>query len=117
MSKVNIKIDGKEIEAKEGQTILEVAEENGIEIPTLCYHEQLSQTTSCYLCMVKDKKSGNYIPSCSSDIADGMDIEATSDDIFEMRKTTLDLLLSEHSGDCEAPCTWPVRLVFRLKNI
>ena len=105
MSKVNIKIDGKEIEAKEGQTILEVAEENGIEIPTLCYHEQLSQTTSCYLCMVKDKKSGNYIPSCSSDIADGMDIEATSDDIFEMRKTTLDLLLSEHSGDCEAPCT------------
>jgi formate dehydrogenase major subunit len=105
MSKVNIKIDGKEIEAKEGQTILEVAEENGIEIPTLCYHEQLSKTTSCYLCMVKDKKSGNYIPSCSADIADGMDIEATSDDIFEMRKTTLDLLLSEHSGDCEAPCT------------
>ena len=105
MSKVNIKIDGKEIEAKEGQTILEAAEENGIEIPTLCYHEQLSQTTSCYLCMVKDKNTGNYIPSCSADITDGMDLEATSDDIFEMRQTTLDLLLSEHSGDCEAPCT------------
>lgn len=105
MAKVNIKIDGKEIKAEEGQTILEVAEENGIEIPTLCYHEQLSQTTSCYLCMVKDKNSGNYIPSCSADITDGMDLEATSDDIFEMRKTTLDLLLSEHSGDCEAPCT------------
>ncbi|MCF8001883.1 MAG: FAD-dependent oxidoreductase [Halanaerobiales bacterium] len=105
MSKVNIKIDGKEIEAKEGQTILEAAEENGIDIPTLCYHEQLSQTTSCYLCMVKDKNTGNYIPSCSADITDGMDLEATSDDIFEMRKTTLDLLLSEHSGDCEAPCT------------
>ncbi|MFO7815570.1 MAG: FAD-dependent oxidoreductase [Halanaerobiales bacterium] len=105
MAKINIKIDGKEIKAKEGQTLLEVAEENGIEIPTLCYHEQLSQTTSCYLCMVKDKNTGNYIPSCSSEITDGMDIEATSDDIFEMRKATLDLLLSEHTGDCEAPCT------------
>lgn len=105
MAKVNIKIDGKEVEVKQGKTILEVAEENGISIPTLCYHEQISKTTSCHLCLVKDKKTGNYIPSCSLQITDGMDIEATSDDIFEKRKTTLNLLLSEHSGDCEAPCT------------
>jgi len=105
MAKVNLRIDEKEITAEEGQTILEVAEDNGISIPTLCYHEQLSTSTSCFLCMVKDKKTGNYIPSCSSKITDGMDIEATSDDIFEMRKTALNLLLSEHSGDCEAPCT------------
>lgn len=105
MAKINLKIDGKEVEAATGQTILEVAEENGIEIPTLCYHEQLSKTTSCYLCMVKDKNTGNYIPSCSSEIADGMDIDASSDDIFEMRQTALNLLLSEHSGDCEAPCS------------
>ena len=105
MAKINLKIDGKEIQAEEGQSILEVAEENGIEIPTLCYHEELSLTTSCYLCMVKDKNTGNYIPSCSANIADGMDIDASSDDIFDMRQTTLNLLLSEHTGDCEAPCT------------
>src|SRR6056297_662954 len=105
MAKVNIKIDGKEVQADQSKTILEVAEENGISIPTLCYHEQLSTSTSCFLCMVKDKNTGNYIPSCSANISDGMDIEATSDEIFEMRQTTLILLLSEHSGDCEAPCT------------
>ncbi|HKL13565.1 MAG TPA: FAD-dependent oxidoreductase [Halanaerobiales bacterium] len=105
MANINLKIDGQEIQAKQGQTILEVAEENGIEIPTLCYHEQLSKTTSCYLCMVKDKNSGNFIPSCSSEIADGMELEASSDEIFEMRQTALNLLLSEHSGDCEAPCS------------
>ena len=105
MAKINLKIDGKEIQAEEGQSILEVAEENGIEIPTLCYHEELSLTTSCYLCMVKDKNTGNYIPSCSANIADGMDIDASSDDIFDMRQTTLNLLLSEHTGDCDAPCT------------
>ena len=105
MAKINLKIDGKEVEAKQGQTILEVAEENGIEIPTLCHHEEISQTTSCYLCMVKDNNTGNYIPSCSANIADGMDIDASSDEIFDMRQTTLNLLLSEHSGDCEAPCS------------
>jgi len=105
MANINLKIDGQEIQAKQGQTILEVAEENGIEIPTLCYHEQLSKTTSCYLCMVKDKNSGNFIPSCSSEIADGMELESSSDEIFEMRQTALNLLLSEHSGDCEAPCS------------
>ncbi|MCF8009156.1 MAG: FAD-dependent oxidoreductase [Halanaerobiales bacterium] len=105
MDKVNIKIDGKEVEAKQGKTILEVAKENKISIPTLCYHEQISKTTSCQLCLVKDKNTGNYVPSCSLQITEGMDIEATSDDIFEMRKTALNLLLSEHSGDCEAPCT------------
>jgi len=105
MAKINLQIDGKEVEAKQGQTILEVAKENGIEIPTLCHHEEISQTTSCYLCMVKDNNTGNYIPSCSANIADGMDIDASSDEIFDMRQTTLNLLLSEHSGDCEAPCS------------
>lgn len=105
MAKINLKIDGKEVEAQQGQTILEVAEENGISIPTLCYHEEISKTTSCFLCMVKDKNTENYIPSCSVEITDGMDIDASSDDIFEMRQTALNLLLSEHTGDCEAPCT------------
>jgi NADH dehydrogenase/NADH:ubiquinone oxidoreductase subunit G len=77
MAKINLKIDGKEVEATQGQTILEVAQENDIEIPTLCHHEEISQTTSCYLCMVKDKNTGNYIPSCSANIADGMDIDAS----------------------------------------
>lgn len=105
MSELNIKIDGKEYTAEEGHTILEVARQNDIQIPTLCHNDKISQTTACFVCVVKDKKSGKYLPSCSARISDGMEIEATSRDVLDMRQTALNLLLSEHTGDCEAPCT------------
>lgn len=103
--KINLKIDDQEITADKGSTILEVARDNGITIPTMCYNEKISKTTSCFVCVVQDKNSGQFIPSCSSQAADGMDIAANSAEVAEMRQMALNLLLSEHSGDCEAPCT------------
>lgn len=99
------KIDGKEFEAGPEQTILSVAETNGIYIPTLCYNETISRTTSCFVCVVKDTKTGRFLPSCSAYPAEGGEYESSSEEVADMRRTALELLLSEHAGDCEAPCT------------
>lgn len=104
-NKIKIQIDNEEITAEKGKTVLEIAEENGIEIPTLCHNEEVSKTTSCFVCVVKDKESGQFMPSCSTVARDGMELESNSPDVAEMRKSALNLLLSEHTGDCEAPCT------------
>ena len=105
MSRVNLTIDGETYQVEPGQTILKAAEEAGIEIPTLCHHDELSENTSCFVCVVKDVENGEWQPSCTSEIHDDMEIEAFTEEVKDMRKTCLDLLLSEHSGDCEAPCT------------
>jgi formate dehydrogenase major subunit len=105
MSKIKIILDGKQVEADQGKTILAIAAENGIEIPTLCHNEKISKTTSCFVCLVKDAKTGKFLPSCSAVPADGMEIEASSPEVKDMRQTALNLILSEHTGDCEAPCT------------
>jgi formate dehydrogenase major subunit len=105
VARISIKIDNKPYNSEEGKTILEVAEKNGIHIPTLCYHEKITHNTSCFVCVVKDVKTGRFIPSCSSLITENMEIESESEEVFSMRQTALNLLLSEHTGDCEAPCT------------
>ena len=98
-------LDGKKVSAEPGMTILDVAKANGIEIPTLCREQRISRTTSCFVCVVRDKKTGKFLPSCSSCPAPGQEIEASSPEVLDMRRTALNLLLSEHTGDCEAPCT------------
>ena len=65
MSKIKISIDNQEVEVDAGATILDAAKKAGISIPTLCHNDKISHTTSCFVCLVKDKKSGRYIPSCS----------------------------------------------------
>src|SRR6056297_342660 len=101
MSKIKITIDNKDFFGNDGDTILDVATANNIAIPTLCHNEKISQTTSCFVCVVKDKKNGNFLPSCSAKISEGMNIESDSKAVFEMRQSALNLLLSEHTGDCE----------------
>ncbi len=102
---VSITIDGKSYSAEKGETILQVAERNGIQIPTLCSNKLISKSTSCFVCVVKDAKTGRYVPSCAMEAADGMQLESDSAEVRDMRLTALNLILSEHSGDCEAPCT------------
>ena len=77
---------------------------SGIHVPNLCWHDELDHFTSCMLCLVKDQKTGKLFPSCSVQATDGMEIVTDDDEIHEARKTALELLLSEHVGDCEAPC-------------
>ena len=105
MERITVTIDNKEIQADKDKTILQIALDNGIKIPTLCYNEKISRTTSCFVCVVKNVKTGKFVPSCSAVPCDGMVIESSSDEVKDMRRTALNLLLSEHAGDCEAPCT------------
>ena len=101
---IRIKIDNIEIEAEEGQTILNAAERAGIHIPTLCHKEGIEPYSSCMVCMVKNLKSNSYIPSCSSLVQDGMEIDTTGNDVLKLRRKAVELLLSEHRAECEAPC-------------
>lgn len=101
---MKLTIDNKELEFEGELSLLEAAGRLGIEIPTLCYREGYDHFTSCMVCVVKDKKTGRTLPSCSARAVDGMEIETQSDDVRAFRKSTLELLLSEHVGDCEAPC-------------
>jgi hypothetical protein len=102
--RVKLKIDHHEVELDQPISIWKAARDLGIHIPTLCYEESMAHFTSCMICMVKEKKSGRLLPACSAPVADGMEIETHNDEIRAFRKSTLELLLSDHVGDCEAPC-------------
>ncbi len=101
---MKLKIDNHQIELDKPASIFQAAETLGITIPTLCYRPGQGHITSCMICMVKDKASGRMLPACSAPAAEGMDIETLNDEIRAFRKATLELLLSDHVGDCEAPC-------------
>ncbi len=101
---IKLKIDTIEYEAADGATILDVATGAGLSIPTLCYKRGMPHYTSCMVCMVKDKRTGNYLPSCSALVQEGMDIDISGEDIISLRRSALELLLSEHRAECEAPC-------------
>ncbi len=97
-------IDGVAVEVPEGATLLAAAEEAGIAIPTLCYAEGLPPQTTCMICVVEEKTSSRSLPACTAKAEDGMVVETNSPEIRSARKAVLELLLSEHAGDCEAPC-------------
>ncbi len=87
-----------------GSTILDAAERLNIHIPTLCYLKGYERFTSCMICIVHDMDSDRLVPSCSMPAESGMRIETDNEKVRDARKDTLDFLLSEHVGDCEAPC-------------
>lgn len=101
---VHIKINGQEIEVEEGTSVLKAAETAGVKVPALCYNEELGHFTSCMLCLVKDAANGRLFPSCSVTTTEGMSVITDDEEIYEARQTGLELLLSEHVGDCEGPC-------------
>jgi formate dehydrogenase major subunit len=115
--KITITIDNRKLSVENGKTILEAARENDINIPALCYHDKVSHNTSCFVCVVKDVKSGQFMPSCAAIATDGMIIESESEEVQSMRQMALNLLLSEHTGDCEAPCTIAALPTPRLRNM
>ena len=104
MNKFRMNIDGKEVQAVNGQTILEVARENDIFIPTLCYDERTEIYGSCGLCMVEIEGSPKLAKACATAAAPNMVISTNSERVNEIRKTNLELLISNHYGDCIGPC-------------
>ena len=100
-----ITINNTPIEVEEGTSILQAARAMDIEVPTLCYWEGVRPMNSCMLCVVRNKQTGQVVPSCSTIVTDGMEVETDSGDVCEARKEVLELIISEHVGDCEAPCS------------
>ena len=104
MSEIHLNIDGIEVVGFEGQTILEIARNHGIEIPTLCHDEKVQMYGSCGLCVVEAEGSPKLLRACSTYAADRMVIRTDSPRVQASRKTALELLLSDHDGDCRPPC-------------
>lgn len=99
-----ITIDGKSVSVPEGSTVLEAARAVGAEIPTLCHHEGLPPQTSCMVCVVRIEGQPRLAPSCATMVREGMVVETCSEEIAAARRMALELLLSDHLGDCIAPC-------------
>ncbi len=104
MPDIRITLNGKEVDVPAGITILEAARLHGIEIPTLCHDEQLEPYASCWLCAVRLEGMKRYVPSCGTKVAPGMKVHTHSEDVIAVRRMALELLLSNHRGDCIAPC-------------
>ncbi len=102
---ITLTIDGKKIIAEEGMTILNVATENGIKIPNLCYDGRVELYGACGLCTVEVEGIPKLLRACSTKVADGMVVHTQTDRIRASRKVALELLISDHTGDCVAPCS------------
>jgi formate dehydrogenase major subunit len=105
MATVTLTIDGGEVTVEHGATVLDAARSLGISIPTLCHVEGLEPVSACYLCCVQVEGARTLSPSCALPAADGMVVTTDSDDIRAARCMALELLLSDHAGECIAPCS------------
>ena len=101
---VTISLNGQEVSVPAGITIRAAAELQGISIPTFCYDDRLKPFTSCYLCVVEVEGARGMTTSCSTLVAAGMKVKTNSQKVMDSRKMNLDLILSDHAGDCIAPC-------------
>ena len=104
MKSVKLKIDDREVTIPENITILDAARRLDVHIPTLCHLDGFEKFTSCMICIVHDLVSDQLLPACSAPVSEGMEIVTNSQRVREARKDAIDFLLSEHVGDCNAPC-------------
>ena len=105
MSKILLNIDGRELTGFAGQTILDIASANGIEIPTLCHDGQrVEMYSSCGICLVELEGSPKLLRACSTFASNGMIIKTNTERVIKNRKAALELIMSDHIGDCRPPC-------------
>lgn len=104
MSKVKFSLDGRIITAEAGSNLLEVAAQNGVEIPSLCHDPRLKPFGACRQCLVEVEGSRGAVQACGTSIREGMVVRTNTDNIVGIRRLGLELLLSDHCGDCVAPC-------------
>ena len=105
MSEIKITINGKEVTGKSGDTILNIAAQNGIEIPNLCYNKNLKIYGACGLCVVEAEGIGKLLRACATVATDGMVINTNTPRVKRARTVALELLMSDHVGDCKGPCS------------
>ena len=102
MSTFTITIDGHPVDVAPGESLLEAARKLGLDIPTLCYLEKCGPLNSCLVCLVR--VNGRLVPSCGTRVAPGMVVESETELVHAARRTALELLFSDHVGDCLSPC-------------
>lgn len=100
MADVKIVIDGEKMSGPEGMTILEAANEAGINIPTLCHRPDLTPEGLCRVCVVEVEGSPRLVASCHTPISEGMAIQTHSPKVLASRKAVIELLLAGHTGPC-----------------
>lgn len=104
MAKVRFILDGREVVTEQGSTVLEAAQENGVDIPTLCHDPRLKPYAACRICLVEVEGARGPVPACAVPVTEGMVVRTRTDNLENLRRTCLELLLSDHYGDCIAPC-------------
>lgn len=102
MSSFSLTIDGSPVSVAPGSTVLTAARALGLDIPTLCYLEKCGPLNSCLVCVVKI--NGKLVPSCGTKVEPGMVVESETEEVHAARRTALELLFSDHVGDCLSPC-------------
>jgi len=100
MGEITVTINGSQLSGSEGMTILEAAQENGIDIPTLCNRPELTPIGACRICVVEVEGSRTLVSSCHTPITQGMVIYTHSPKVLETRKVIVELLLASHCGSC-----------------
>ncbi len=98
--KINLTINDKEVSGRPGMTILEVAGENGIDIPTLCHIPDLPPIGACRLCVVEVEGSRTLVGSCHTPVAEGMVVQTHSPKVIATRKVLVELMLASHPDAC-----------------
>lgn len=105
MSKITVTIDNHILSVESGTTLLRAATENGLKIPNLCYDGRVELYGACGLCVVEVEGTPKLLRACSTKATDGMVVHTDTERVVRARKVALELLLSDHDGDCKAPCT------------
>lgn len=100
MGKIKLTINNRVVEAEDGQTVLEVARENGIHIPTLCYLKELTGTGACRVCQVEIEGARTLCAACVYPVREGLVVKTHSVRALEARKNVVELIVSNHSKDC-----------------
>ncbi len=101
---IRLTIDNRETCVEEGTTILQAARGLGIRVPTLCHVEGFPPSASCFLCAVQVEGRPTLSPACAMPVSEGMKVRTDADEVRASRKMSLELLLSDHVGDCIGPC-------------
>jgi len=97
---VTLTIDGKDCGARDDQTVLEVARENGIDIPTMCYLEGLSGWGACRMCLVEIEGNPKLMPACVTHVSEGMTIQTDTDRLHRYRKMVVEMMFAERNHIC-----------------
>ena len=100
MAKVNIKINNIPVQVDEGITILQAAKQAGVKIPTLCYLKDINAIGACRVCVCEVKGARSLVAACVYPVSEGMEVFTNTKKVMDSRKTTVELILSDHEQNC-----------------